>query len=65
MKREDQLMMRGAAGVCLAVALSTSCVAAEQAWPVRPIRFIVPYAAGGGTDSLGRMIAQQIGRAHV
>ena len=30
---------------------------AQPAWPSRPIRFIVPYPPGGGTDVVARMIA--------
>ena len=33
-----------------------------QSWPARPIRFIVPFAPGGGGDVVGRI---EIGRAHV
>jgi tripartite-type tricarboxylate transporter receptor subunit TctC len=32
-----------------------------QAFPSRPIRLVVPYAAGGGTDALARVVAQQMG----
>lgn len=31
---------------------------ADAAYPERPITLIVPWAAGGGTDAIGRMIAQ-------
>jgi tripartite-type tricarboxylate transporter receptor subunit TctC len=31
-----------------------------QAYPIKPVRVIVPYAAGGGTDTVARFIAQQI-----
>jgi tripartite-type tricarboxylate transporter receptor subunit TctC len=34
--------------------------AAAQAYPAKPVRVIVPYAAGGGTDTVARFIAQQI-----
>jgi tripartite-type tricarboxylate transporter receptor subunit TctC len=33
-----------------------------QAWPVKPIRLIVPGPAGGGTDILGRMVAEGLSR---
>lgn len=29
-------------------------------WPARPVRIVVPYAPGGSSDTLGRMIAQQL-----
>lgn len=35
-------------------------VRAEPAWPARPIRLIVPYAAGGGTDAVARLLAERI-----
>ena len=31
------------------------------AWPSRPIRFVVPFAAGGNSDVTARMFAEQIG----
>jgi len=35
-------------------------VHAQEAYPTRPIRIIVPLAAGGGTDVLARVIAQKL-----
>ncbi len=35
-------------------------VSAEAAYPDRTIKFIVPYPAGGTTDLLGRMVADQL-----
>lgn len=36
---------------------------AAQTYPAKPIRYIVPYAPGGGTDVLTRVIAQKLGAA--
>lgn len=32
-----------------------------QSWPERPIRIVVPFAAGAGTDAVGRLMAQKMG----
>ena len=31
-----------------------------QAYPAKPIRFIIPHAVGGGTDILGRIVSQRL-----
>jgi len=52
-----------------APALAALPLAARAAWPDRPIRVIVPFAAGGNTDILGRILtqrmAERIGQAMV
>ncbi len=45
----------------LCTLLATSMVQA-QAWPARPVRYIVPYAAGGPTDIVGRLLAADLQR---
>ncbi len=44
--------------------LLPAAAARAQAWPSRPVRLIVPYAASGGTDILARAIAEAL-RPHL
>lgn len=44
----------------LLLAASSPLLHAQQAWPDKPIRIIVPYAAGQGADVLTRLIAQDL-----
>jgi tripartite-type tricarboxylate transporter receptor subunit TctC len=46
-----------AAALALSVATSH---ASSQNYPARPVRLIIPFAAGGGSDILGRMIGQKL-----
>lgn len=48
----------------MAGGLSTLTAFAQGAWPTgKIITYLVPFAAGGTTDVLGRLIAQQLGTA--
>jgi tripartite-type tricarboxylate transporter receptor subunit TctC len=42
----------------LALALSSAAYAQQQDYPSRPISMIVPFAAGGPTDTLGRILSE-------
>jgi tripartite-type tricarboxylate transporter receptor subunit TctC len=45
---------------CFAFWLGCGAATAQQ-WPTRSIHLIVPYAAGGGTDIVARVVAQRLG----
>lgn len=42
--------------------LTICCGAWAQTYPVRPITLLVPYPAGGGIDSLARVLSEQLAR---
>ena len=53
-------MMAGMAGGLVLSAVVASGMAYAQDWPQRPVRMVVPYTPGGGTDSITRIIAEKI-----
>ena len=60
MKQSRSLLLTAA----LLSGLAVSCIGTAQAqsdYPDRPIKFIVPYSAGGLPDTVARVIAQRLG----
>ena len=49
--------------IVLAAILITCGAARAEDWPARPITLVVPYGAGGPTDVIGRLFAQQMGES--
>jgi tripartite-type tricarboxylate transporter receptor subunit TctC len=49
-----------ASAAALGVALSFASVPALADWPARPVRLIAPFAPGGATDALGRVVAHRL-----
>ena len=57
------LLRRFAAGVCalgIALCAAPGDAAAQDKYPSRPIRLIVPFPAGGPVDVMGRLIGQRL-----
>ena len=46
--------------LAIAVAGTLAAPAAAQTWPARPVRIIAPFSPGGGTDIVGRFLAQKL-----
>src|SRR5688572_11780391 len=54
-------LVRSTTGVCLAAILSiVPSQTLAQAYPARAVRVIVPYAAGGAGDIMGRVYGQKL-----
>jgi tripartite-type tricarboxylate transporter receptor subunit TctC len=47
--------------VAVLTGVASAQPAQSQAWPQRPVRIMVAYAAGGNTDIIARIIAQRLG----
>ena len=53
--------LRGLATACASAAIASAAAAAE--YPAKPIRMLVGFAPGGGTDTTARVIAQPLSEA--
>src|SRR5437016_1509614 len=49
--------------IFLALGLLVTIPALAQEWPAKPVRFIVPYPPGGGTDVVARIVQNRLSEA--
>jgi tripartite-type tricarboxylate transporter receptor subunit TctC len=49
-------------GLMISAVMAFAAPPTLAAWPERPITAIVPFAAGGGTDGVARILAEHLGR---
>jgi tripartite-type tricarboxylate transporter receptor subunit TctC len=57
-KRHDLIRL---AAIAAMAPVTIASPAAAQDWPSRPLTMVVPFAAGGPVDVLGRIVAQYLG----
>ena len=62
MRNEAQITRRSLLAAMSAAAVP-AFAAAEEGWPRRPIRLVVPFAAGNGLDVVARLVGDQLARA--
>jgi tripartite-type tricarboxylate transporter receptor subunit TctC len=60
-KPTRRTLLKGAGATLAAPFLARG--ASAQAWPARPVRVIIPYPAGGGADTTGRIFFARLGEA--
>jgi len=48
------------AAVAFALSFASPCVHAQSKYPTKPIRLLTPFAAGGGSDTLARLIGPPV-----
>ena len=50
-------------GILLLLGLASAFAASAQEWPAKPVRFVVPYPPGGGTDVIARIVQPRLSEA--
>lgn len=55
----NRMKPHSAVWVALALMLASAMEVSAQSWPVRPVRIVMPFPPGGGTDIMGRLLAKR------
>src|SRR5439155_3327635 len=56
----NQTMSRFCKGIAAIVLCAAQTAAWAQAWPAKPIRIIVPFTPGSGTDIIARTVTERL-----
>jgi tripartite-type tricarboxylate transporter receptor subunit TctC len=59
--QRGQTFARSATGIAAALLLGSSAAALAQDYPNRPVRLIMPFPPGGGSDAVARVLAIRLG----
>ena len=59
-KRSTLYRLYAVSAAVLVTALAVP-LASAQAWPTKPVKYVVPFSAGGVSDGVARLIAQHLG----
>jgi tripartite-type tricarboxylate transporter receptor subunit TctC len=54
------LLLAGCSLIAIAASAATADIAQAQSWPQRPMQLLVPFAAGGNIDVMGRLAAARL-----
>jgi len=55
-------MLKKILGAGIGALLATTLAASAQNFPTKPLTMVIPFAAGGPTDVLGRVVGQRMGQ---
>jgi len=61
--RRTSLLALAFSGLAVAVGPTVDAIAQGSAYPSKPIRLVVPFPPGAGTDTVARFVAQKLGDA--